>query len=369
MNILYITRKFPPSIGGMQTQSYEFYKSMSEKNEIHLISWGYSQRYLPVFLVFALIKSIGKLMKERIEIIQLGDLVLSPLGLALKVLFKKPVLTISHGRDSAYRNPAYDLFVLGAARRLDKVICVSGNMKKRLLARGLSAEKLAVIPNGIDIRKAERRGLAPELYLPAIESDFGIDLKGKKMILSVSRLVPKKGLKEFVENTFVNIANEMDDVVLFIAGDGPERNKIKETIGKLGLSDKVHLPGYVEHESPAYKALFSAADAFVMPNVEVKNDAEGFGIVALEASAKGVPVVAYRVDGVAEAVHDGHNGFLIEEGKHRQFAEKVLVFLKDETIRRAFAEKAREYVIKNFGWDVIAGKYLEQYSRILGGER
>jgi glycosyltransferase involved in cell wall biosynthesis len=227
MKILYITRKFPPSIGGMQTQSYEFYNSMSKENEVHLIAWGYSQRYLPVFLVFALGKSIGKLIRERIEVIQLGDLVLSPLGLLLKILFNKPVLTISHGRDSAYQNPIYDFFVLEAAKRLDKVICVSENMKKRLCSRGLPDETLTVIPNGIDTQKVESHVLSQKFCLSTIESGLGIDLKNKKMILSISRLVPKKGLREFIENIFVNIANEMNDVVLFIAGDGPERKRIE----------------------------------------------------------------------------------------------------------------------------------------------
>jgi hypothetical protein len=72
MNILYITRKFPPSIGGMQTQSYEFYNALRGRERVFLIAWGYSQKYLPVFAVTALFKAIYHCLKHNINLIQMG---------------------------------------------------------------------------------------------------------------------------------------------------------------------------------------------------------------------------------------------------------------------------------------------------------
>ncbi len=365
MKILYITRKFPPTIGGMQTQSRQFYENISKRNDVFLIAWGHSQFFLPFFIIYAFVRAAIILSTKDVEIIQLGDFVLSPLGSLLKTLFKKPVLTISHGRDSVYTSPFYDHFILGSAKKLDRVICVSRNNMKTLASRGIPEDKLRVIPNGINLGDANINDLNREQSLDLIEKRFGINLREKNNILSVSRLVPKKGIREFVEDVLPSISKRVDNACFVIAGDGCEKERIYQAVNRLNLKDRVYLLGNVEHGSAIYRALFSVSNVFVMPNIRVSDDAEGFGVVALEAAVNKTPLVAYDVDGISEAVHDKENGILIKEKNAELFSDAVCGFLKDSVLRQNFTNRAREYVAKKFSWDRIIGMYEEEYLQLL----
>ena len=198
-----------------------------------------------------------------------------------------------------------------------------------------------------------------------IKSACGIDLSNKKIVLSVSRLVPKKGIKEFIENVMVDISKDVMNSLFLIAGDGPEMTKIKKLINALGLENKVFLAGCIKHNSAIYNAFFCVADVFIMPNVKRDDDAEGFGIVALEAGIRGVPVVAYDVDGIGEAIHNGENGILVTSGDIVSFKNQILRFFKNSLLKHEYNEKTKKYVTDNFGWDKIIKKYMEQYSELL----
>ncbi len=367
LRILYITRKFPPSVGGMQTQSYQFYRNLAASNEVSLISWGHSQIFLPIFVFYAAVKSISILLRGRIDVIQLGDIVLAPLGIFLSFLSKRPVLAVSHGRDANYRNGLYNALVIEGLKKLDRVICVSEDLKDRLVSRGVPREKMVVIPNGISEGVGQNEKLDREASLTVIKDEWGIDLTGKKVILSMSRLVRKKGVKEFIVDVFDKLSLVRDDVVMLIAGDGPERANIVRVIKDRSLIGKVYMLGIVKNGSKLYETLFKIAHIFIMPNVRVPGDSEGFGMVALEAAIKGVPVIAYGVDGIREAVHNGKNGVLIEAGDHRSFNNNILRLLDNDVLAGDIAIKAREYVIDNFSWDKIIDRYLDQYRVICEG--
>lgn len=362
MKILYITRKFPPSTGGMQTQSLNFYKSISAREDVELIGWGGSQIFLPFFMIYALARSFIAIAFFKKDIVQLGDIVLSPLGYLIKLFFRVPVLAVSHGRDSAYNNILYNTFVLGSARKLDKIICVSRDMKARLSLRGLPEDKLSVVPNGIDVLQLDSCGTDKDSSIDAVERKFGLRLKGKNIILSMSRLVPKKGINEFLEKEFLKIIGRVGNTVILICGEGPERNRIESTVKRLGLKENAYLLGNIEHGSSVYKALFTISKVFVMPNRRVKDDAEGFGIVALEAAINSVPVVAYEVDGIAEAIKAGKNGVLVKEGDIEGFSFSVCNFLQQGEERDIFAKNSKDYVVKNFAWPRITDMYMQQYA-------
>ena len=113
-------------------------------------------------------------------------------------------------------------------------------------------------------------------FRKTIETNFGFSLDGKKIILSISRLVPKKGIKEFIEEGISRINEKNKDIAFLIVGDGPQAREIDNTIRRLGFSDKVHRLGYVKHDCDLYNALFAVSDVFVMPNIKIPGDIEGF---------------------------------------------------------------------------------------------
>ncbi|MBP7216238.1 MAG: glycosyltransferase family 4 protein [Candidatus Omnitrophica bacterium] len=349
----------------MQTQSLEFFQNLSKRHRVYLIHWGYSQVFLLLFFIIAFIRASFRLLFFKIDIIQLGDIVLSPLGVLLKFLFNKPVIAVSHGKDSAYSNILYNSLVLGAAKKLDSIICVSSHVKEKLKARGLQEAALTVIPNGINESGIAGKRIAREEAIGILSRSFNLDLKGKKVLLAAARLVPKKGIAEFVENIFGLIKKETKEVVFLIAGAGPQKQRIVEVVKRRGLSDAVFLLGNIEHESLHYHALFAIADVLVMPNISVNNDAEGFGMVILEAAVEGVPVVAFAVDGVNQTIQNHKNGVLIPQDDNEGFAQAVTSLLVSEEAREGLIVKAKKFVFENFSWSSIVTRYEDEYQRLI----
>jgi glycosyltransferase involved in cell wall biosynthesis len=107
------------------------------------------------------------------------------------------------------------------------------------------------------------------------------------------------------------------------------------------------------------KCLYATADIVVAPNVRIPGSMEGFGINVIEAAASGATVVAAKIDGLADAITDGRNGYLVEAADAVAFAERINQLLRDDPARRAFGEKARADVRARFAWQVIAARYVE----------
>jgi len=102
-----------------------------------------------------------------------------------------------------------------------------------------------------------------------------------------------------------------------------------------------------------------------MPNIKVENDAEGFGLVALEAASCELPVVAAKLEGITDAIIDNQNGLLVESENSAAFVDKVKLFLQNENERKEFGKKAREFTVQNFAWSNIAQRYIDSFSKIL----
>ena len=356
MKILFITRKFPPTKGGMEKVAYELYNHLSEIEDVILVKWGGSNKWLPLVLPCILIRSFLILLTNRVDVIYLQDGLLSPLGVILKV-FKISIVITIHGLDITYKNKFYQLVVPKCVGHLDKVVCISHATKNECIQRGISEEKLIVIPHGIK-DEFYMMGERKEKLRNNLSKKLNIDLKNKKILLSVGRLVERKGIHWFIESVVPKIVGQRN-IVYLIAGDGICREKIKKGINKNNLENCVTMLGKVDHEM--LKLLYNTSDIFVMPNIPVKGDMEGFGIVAMEAASCGVPVVASDMEGIKDAVKDEKNGFLIEYYNMQEFVNVVTKLLKDDNEREEFGKIAREFSLENYCWTKIAGEYLEEF--------
>jgi len=362
--ILYITRKFPPSVGGMQRFNQKLVAHLSALAPLHVIAWGGSQKWLLVFLSIAFVRTLWYCLTRPIQLIYISDGLLSPLGCVLKLITRKPVCVTIHGRDIAFANPVYQWLVPLCLRHLNKVICVSHALEiecqKRLVPKG----KLIVIPNGIspmnlpDTTKAQAR--------QNIEPLLKQKLADRKILLTVGRLVPKKGIDLFLSHILPRIRTEYPKVLYIIAGDGPLHTKIRSIIDQAGLNANTAIIGSIGMNDPLLTNLYQAADLFVMPNVAVQGDFEGFGIVALEAGICGLPVVASRTDGIPEAVHDQKNGFLIPPGDREEWTQTILRLLRDDRFRLECGQRTRDYVRDTFAWEAIAGQYHSLFKTLIG---
>jgi len=373
MRILYITRKFPPSIGGMQRQSYEFYNALKEKEEVFLVSWGHSQKFLPFFLAIAAVKGAYHILRHKADVVQVGDMVLAPLGFMFKLFFRRTVFAMSHGKDTYFNNALYQYCIPGFAKRLDGIICVSDFLKQVLVSRGLDPGKLFVVNNGMNA--ADYTEIRDKIAaVNEIGLKYGIDLENKKIILSVSRLVKRKGLSHFVKNIFPHIVKGVPDAVLLLAGEDAgretrkEKDAITEIAKRLNIDNRVFFLGNIRDRGLLGR-IYSISDVLIMPNIVVKGESEGFGIVALEASVSRVPVIAFSVGGIPDAVKNGENGILVKKGDNDGFAQAVERILIDEKTRMDLGNKAREFVKKNYDWNVLMNRYVEILKKARGSRR
>ncbi len=356
--LLYITRKNAPSIGGMQRFNQKLIQHLADYRPFRLISWGRSQAFLPFFLVWAFFRAGFLRLGGKIDLIYLSDGLLAPLGLILKKLLRVPVAVNIHGRDIAFAFPLYLTVVPSALRRLDLVICVSARLREICLGYGVPESVLRVIPNGIDPEDFSWE----ESVSPA--EKLGLDLTGRIVLVTVGRLVPKKGVDRFVSEVLPALVREVPEVLYLVAGDGPLRPRIEALVREKGLGEHVRLLGDLPMDDGRLRAVYSAADIFVMPNVEVAGDIEGFGIVAIEAAAAGLPVVASRLQGIREAVREGENGILLEWDDEAAFTATLLDLIRRPSYRRELGARARRFTAEHYSWERIAGLYSDLFSRL-----
>ena len=334
-------------IGGMEQVSYHLGEEFKKNLATHIIAWKKSQKWLPWFFVKALGESFFVIFSKNITHIHLADGLLSPLGVLLKYVTRKKVTVTVHGLDIIYPNTLYQFFIPRFLKRLDKVICASTATKKECCDRGISEDKCVVIPWGVDPK---------EFYIEATRKDLEkfvkSDLQDKKVLVTVGRLIQRKGVCWFLENVFLALN---DQYVYLIVGSGPDRVKIKKIIYDLHLSAKVFLLGNTLAEE--LKIIYNTADFLVMPNILVEGDMEGFGIVAIEAGSAGLPVIAADREGIRDVVIDGRTGKLAANEKiFQDFLNNPPIFNKKE-IQRIIEEK--------FSWSRVAHDYIVQLQNLL----
>jgi glycosyltransferase involved in cell wall biosynthesis len=360
--ILFITRKHPPSIGGMQKLSQSLTVEVGKLAPTTTISWGRSTIFLPFFLLYAFAWALVTIpINPRIQVIHLSDALLAPLGMFLKMLYRVPVVVTVHGLDITYGNPVYQWLIPRCLRRMDKLVCVSTYTRDQCLRRRIPAHLCEVIPNGVNM--AEFACNFSEHGVAAVEALAGERLPGRKVLLTVGRLIERKGVVHFLDAILPRVLARYPDTCYMIVGEGPLHDVIRTRIDSLHLEDHVVLMGQVDDAT--LKAAYHIAALFVMPNVPVPNDIEGFGLVALEAGAAERFVVASRLDGIPEAVVNRQNGLLVDPGDTQGFADAIVSLLADDDYRAAMGRQAREYVRSHYSWDIIAQRYNDLFRSVV----
>lgn len=214
-------------------------------------------------------------------------------------------------------------------RQSDTVVAVSSAVKKYLLNRGVTESKIALIPNGINI-KAEHVGVKRSTY----------------RIGTIGNLVLQKGQKYLIQ-ALSKIVEKYPDTTLEIVGEGPLKESLQREIDGLNLSKKVILSGE--------KKNLSSWDIFVLPSIS-----ESFGIVILEAMNEGVPVVATCVGGTSDIIKSGENGLLVPSRDKDKLASAVIKLFRDRELGQDLVVNAYK-TLKNFDWSQIIKKIEKLY--------
>lgn len=362
MKILYLTRNYPPTKGGMEKTNFLISLNLKKFAAIELIFWNKSQKWLPFFIFYFLVKSFYVLLTKKIDIIHLGDSLLSSLGLIFKKAFHVPVTVTVHGLDITWGFWFYQLLIPRCLAQLNRIICVSACTREECSRRRIPEEKIVIIPNGVDASEFYLHKGKEELR-KILSEELKISLQDKKILLSVGRLVERKGFHWFTGKVFPKILRERKDSLYLIVGEGKLRNRIQKDIEKNALVGKAFLLGEVKGQT--LKLLYNVSDLFIMPNIPVEGDMEGFGLVALEASSTTLPVIASKLEGIKDAVEDGKNGFLIEPYHVQGFIDVIVTLLKDDRRREKIGRDAQKYTLENYSCEKIAGKYYQEFKKVI----
>jgi len=361
VKILHLTRKYPPMVGGMERMNHQLVEALRPLADLHLVAWGRPQWGLPAFALSAAAQVTARMARAaaRPDVLCLGDAALAPLGIALARPFGVPVAAIAHGLDVTYPRYGYPALVLPALRRCDRVICVSRFTSAACAERGVPAERLRVIPNGIPppppvpARDAARAQLI-RLGWPLSPST--------PFILTVGRFVPRKGVAAFIRGGLPALLQRHPGLVYGVVGRGPDEAAIRRAVADTRTGDHVFLRGRLDDKT--VRLAYAAADLFLMPNRPVPANPEGFGIVAMEASGFGLPVVATAVEGLADAVRDGVNGRSLPPDRPLEFAAAAADLLDDPPALARLRESARAFAHEHL-WEKIAPRYLDVFQELL----
>ena len=349
--LLIITRNYPPQIGGLENYSFNLVGELQRHMPAKVIALGRTKSHLIWFMPTALMMGLMAVRTRPIRLVHLCDGMLAPIGRLLKVFSKTRVTASVHGLDVTFPHPVYQRVVPPCLKRLDRIVCVSQSTRDECLRRAIPGKRCVVIPNGIHPERI-RLPAPRDRLMQEVEAALRHPLGGKKILLTVGRLVKRKGVGWFVENVLPRLDQSY---VYVVVGSGPEVPAIQDMIRRQQLGCRIILAG--RQPDRIRNCLLNVADAFIMPNISIAGDVEGFGIAALEAGACGLPVIASNIQGIRDAVIDGVTGCLVGEQDVEGFLSRIRGLDLDR--RRIRAE-----VAGRFSWNKIGRAYAEMLSAV-----
>lgn len=249
-----------------------------------------------------------------------------------------PLVTALHGYDMTMSDEALGETRLGREYLKGRTklqqegalfVACSAYVRSRAIERGYPADRTIVHSIGVDVKEFEP---------PSAQR------RREQIVLFVGRLVEKKGCGHLIE-AMATVQRRCPDATLVVIGSGP----LREECEALTESRGVRCRFLGAQPSAIVKAWMARATVFCVPSiVAASGDAEGFGIVFIEAQAMGLPVVSTRSGGIPEAVEDGRTGLLVAEGDREALAESILRLLQDRDLWQRFSIAGRTRVIEQF---------------------
>lgn len=350
LKVLFITRKWAPAVGGMETYSLELSKELSKICDLSLhVLPGRPTGKPPTLLSlasFVLSSMLFIVMRRGCDVIHIGDLVLWPLGLVARIFHPSARLVVTaYGLDIVYGSrkgllpKIYRLYlalgVILIAKRL-QVIAISNATAE--LCRNVGFPNVLVVTLGVS----------------PLKTQVGEACDIKPYVLFVGRLVKRKGAAWFAENVLPLVDNHLKMVVVGKRWDDSEWNMISN-------NPCVEYRGVVTNEE--IFELRRSAIAVLMPNIPSDGkDIEGFGLTALEAAADGGVLLASGIEGIVDAVVDGETGFLLPSEEPSAWAKKIDEICRwSSEDRRLFIQQAHRIIEKKYSWPQVAHNTLKAY--------
>jgi glycosyltransferase involved in cell wall biosynthesis len=352
--ILFLARRYPPSIGGIETHCHELYTRLVKQADVRLVALGHrSLFHLAWFLPYCLWTTFWAVLLRRSDVIYFADGVAGFIAPFVRPFGPARFVITIYGLEMTYKNPIARTLMQAGARACEKVVVISQNTYRITADVGIDESTLETIYLGVE------PPTLPEQQLVSVrqrfEAQHGVRFGEDRVLFMFGRQVRRKGMADFIEQGMPLLD---DDVKLIIGGQGPEAERIADARDRLGLEERIIVLGRIPDDE--LTMLRYACDLFIMPNIRVPNDVEGFGQTQLECMHAGMPVVAFAVDALTESVREG--GYLIEPDDYAAFTAQVHAYYAlDEAEREGVRQSCRAYVRANYTWDAAAHQYMNVF--------
>jgi phosphatidylinositol alpha-1,6-mannosyltransferase len=365
--ILLVTRNLPPLRGGMERLNLHMAFELAREFDVVVIGphgcqsvlgadftvYEVSGKPLWRFFFGAAWASLRAAFHWRPHAVLAGSGLTAPFAWLAAKSAGAQMVVYAHGLDLIASHPIFHWFWRPFIRRADVCMVNSFNTASLAHSIGVPAARTVILHPGVT--------LPHDNDARDFRERFGLD--NRPLLLSVGRLIARKGLLEFVQNALPDIVRHTQDVCLVVLGDeAPELlqgnssglgERIRQCATTLGLARNLRFIG--PQDDATLASAYAAADVHVFPVRDTPGDVEGFGMVAVEAAAYGLPTVAFAVGGVPDAVADGVSGDLVEPGNYSEMARRIVARLSDTTGRTQSGLKAREFA-RRFTWDEFGNR-------------
>ncbi|MFD5451504.1 glycosyltransferase family 4 protein [Streptomyces sp. NPDC127100] len=369
---LIVTNDFPPRPGGIQAFLHNMALRLDpERLVVYASTWKRSREGLEATAAFdaeqpftvvrdrttmllptpgATRRAVGLLREHGCTSVWFGAA--APLGLMAPALRKagaERIVATTHGHEAGWAQlPAARQLLRRIGESTDRITYLGEYTRSRIAGAltPAAAARMVQLPPGVD-----EKTFHPDSGGDEVRARLG--LTDRPVVVCVSRLVPRKGQDTLIRAMPRVLAAE-PDAVLLIVGGGPYEKDLRRLARDTGVAASVRFTGAVPWaELPAH---YGAGDVFAMPCRTRRGglDVEGLGIVYLEASATGLPVVAGDSGGAPDAVLDGETGWVVRGDSAEQTADRVTALLADPELRRRMGERGRSWVEEKWRWDLLA---------------
>lgn len=302
--------------------------------------------------IYFAVRALWMLWRERCDVLYVDKAF--PLGL-VGLAFRRlgiPFIVHTYGNDILFHQRRFFYCIRRhILRKAARVIAISTFTRDALIRLGVEERRIVIMRPKIDPRKFEIR-----FDVSAFKEELG--LKGKRLILSVGRLVKRKGFDRVIEALPI-LAKDFPDVVFVLVGDGPDRERLERLVAERGAADRVVI--LLQCDETMVMKYYHACDVFAMPSryIRERGDVEGFGIVFLEANACGKPVVGGNSGGVPDAVVHGETGCLCDPNDPAALADTFKRLLSDPALCARLGRQGRERVYREFALEKYAQEFAE----------
>ena len=372
--ILFVTNDFGPRAGGIETfiiglikrlpkNSVIVFTSSQGDTEDYDLSWqrDFGVRVWrdksKVLLPWPRIaRAVGRLARENsVKTLCFGAA--APLGLLAPTLRRagvRRIVALTHGHEVWWAKIfPFSLAIRRIGRSVDALTYL-GDFTKHAIAKALpqnTQKAMVKMAPGIDVAH-----FSPETNSAVLGLELG--LTDKAVIVCVGRLVHRKGQDRLIE-ALPQIQRAVPNVHLLLVGQGPYRRSLERIAKKAGVLSAITFIGRVPYEQlPIY---FRLGDVFAMPSRSrlAGLEVEGLGIVYLEASACGLPVVAGNSGGASDAVIEGKTGFVVNGNKIDSIANAAITLLTNPELAIAMGAAGRDWIVKEWSWDLWAAEFAK----------